>query len=143
MHRPRPAAGGGARSVPHPGTSGGAQGPTFISPFQPPAGYDDLAADVDPLGWKHIEVAGFSFRVRSPQPEAITVLAVAWSKYQRSKSIKTETLVDFVSRYTHPDDLAPVLMAMADPDDERFDTEQFHDLVKGIATVGTARPFGP
>jgi hypothetical protein len=144
MHRPARNVGGASRAVPHPGVGGGANSePTFVSPFQPPPAHDDLAADTEPHGWKSVHVGDFHFRVRSPQPEAIHVLSMAWSQHQKSERISTGTLMDLVARYTHPDDLAVALMAMADPDDGRFGTEEFHDLVKGIVTVGTARPFWP
>lgn len=144
MHRPARRAGTGSRSVPHPGTGSAAdKGPTFISPFQPPPAHYDMAADVDPQGWKTVQAGSLTFRVRTPQPEAISVLSFAWSDHQKSDRIKHETLIDFVNRYTHPDDLVPALMAMADPDDDSFGTAEFNQLVKAIATVGTARPFWP
>jgi hypothetical protein len=144
MHRATTPRGGTARSVPHPGVNGADKNtPTFISPYQPPPSYDDFAADIDPTGWKRVEVAGFPFRVKTPQPQAIDVLSFAWSKHARSDKIAHQSLIDFVARYTHPEDLAEVLGIMADPDDARFEVEQFHELVKQIATVGTARPFWP
>lgn len=88
-------------------------------------------------------MAGFDFRVTAPLPEAIDVLSRAWSKHSKAQRIAHATLVDFVSRYTHPDDLAVVLTHMADPDDLSFGSDDFNELVKSIATVGTARPFWP
>lgn len=144
MHRAGSSRGSSARPVPHPGVNGADRNtPTFISPFQPPTGHHDLAADLDPGGWKNVTVAGYPFRVKTPQPQAVSVLSFAWSQHQRNTAIAHETMVDFVTHHTHPDDLGAVLPRMADPDDESFGMDEFTELVKQIVTVGTARPFLP
>lgn len=139
---PRPRGGGGgnaARSVPHPGTSG-ANGPTFISPFQPPPSTTDFYSDtvaMDPQGW-HVEHIGGSFwRTRMPTPSAIGLLNEIMD---RKGGSQVQSMNMFLAVHLHPDDLVTMVLRMIDPDDG-FGTDEYQQIYRMVATIGTARPF--
>lgn len=138
MHRAPARSGGGPRPVSRPGVSGNGDS-GFMSPFQPPPGYDDLAADVDRDAWHEITVAGDVWHVKVPDATAVHVLTIATSRHQKDNRRKLRATHDFIQRYMRPEDFLYMLSRMANPDDKCPDL--LDDMLAGIATVGTARPF--
>lgn len=114
----------------------------FVSPFQPPAAFDDLAGDItmaDPNAWQVRHVGGLFWRLRPPQTTSLDLLA----RIAQSKGGAQLVLInEFLLLHLHPDDAASLVTRMVDPDDG-FGTAEYQELYRAAVTVGTARPFGP
>lgn len=142
MHRGRGGSGGGSRrSASHPGVSGGgADGPKFVSPYQPPPSGLDLRADVsqlDPMAWKPVMAGGSAWRIRMAAPHALADLADSMTG---KGDVQVQAQNRFVQEHMHPDDFLTLLLRLADPDDPT-NMSTFEAVVRAIATNGTARPF--
>lgn len=140
MHRGGGGARGGAgRAAPHPGT-GGSTKPTFQSPYQPPPGSADLAADtlsVTTDDWQVVHVCGEFWRVKTPSSSSLGLLAeIVDSK--GAHQVKTVNM--FLAAHMHPEDMARMLERMIDPEDV-FGPTDYTELYRSAVTVGTARPF--
>lgn len=132
--------GGGGRTVSRPGVNAEGQGGGFQSPYQPPTGRLDLEADVtalDPDAWHLVHVADRFWRVKVPTPNAIGLLAEI---IEQKGGAQLQAMNMFIAHHMHPDDLALMLMKMADPEDS-FGAQDYQELYRATVTVGTARPF--
>lgn len=154
--RPR-VAGGGGRKVASGGT-GQSTGPKFESPYQPPPSYDDLGSQTAELAvrennsglettfdgcFRHgVELAGETYRVRSPRPEALHAFTTAVSPHVKDARVKNNHIELFVRSHTHPDDFERIVFRMIDPEDN-FTKEDLGSLMRSIMTLDTARPTVP
>lgn len=89
-----------------------------------------------------ITVGDQQWRVKRPGPQALHVFTIATSGHQTDSLIRSSAIRDFVARHMHPDDYMRALLTMVDPAGG-MDKDTFYDILRGIATVGTARPFRP
>jgi hypothetical protein len=126
--------------VSRPGTSSSAES-HFVSPFQPPSGAEDMAADLravlDPEGWNVIHVAGHYWRVRHPNADALAQLNEIMD-HKGGEQI--QAINAFLARHLHPEDMSYMLFRMTDPDDS-FSSTDYQALYRQVVTCGTARPF--
>lgn len=111
------------------------------SPFPPPPGDTDLAAQSDPGRWHDFTVAGIALRGRVPAPTALHVLTTATSPHVRGE-IQNDMTWLFLRDHLHPDSLDAVQYALVDPD-SGWTIARLGEVIRGIATLGTARPSGP
>lgn len=93
--------------------------------------------------WPHetVDLHGRTVQVRVPQPAALQAFSMAVSKFTPVKT-QNDMVALFVRRHISDRSYNELLMAMMDPDDS-FTMEHFGDLMRKIATLGTARPTGP
>lgn len=142
--------------------SGQPSGPKFESPYQPPPGYDDLGSqtsalavrdnnsvtgtEVNPTSDGHfrhgVELAGETYRVRTPRPEALHAFTTAVSPHVKDARVKNNHIELFVRSHTHPEDFERIVFRMIDPEDN-FTKEDLGSLMRSIMTLDTARPTVP
>lgn len=93
--------------------------------------------------WKYdtVTVNGRVIQARQPQPAAIQAFTMATSKHSSPKT-QNEMVAMFVRNHISPRSYQELLTAMMDPDDA-FTIESFGELMREIATLGTARPTPP
>lgn len=89
-----------------------------------------------------LEVAGEMYRVRMPRPEALHSLTSAVSPHVKNTKIQNDMIQLFVASHMDSDDFERVLYRMIDPDDT-FTKVELTQLMRGITTLGTARPTLP
>lgn len=126
--------------------------------FDPPPGNEDLLAQVEEIerlnvgveandpnppsvGYRFVEIAGENIEVRVPNPKSLAVFTAAISKHA-SKNLQNDMIGLFVRRHVSTKSYEHMIYRMMDPDDE-FEMRHFGELMRSIATVGTARPTGP
>lgn len=113
--------------------------------FDPPDGFDDLDGQCQQIEtgsrWGEIEVAGRPLRVKRPTPVALNVFTKAISKHS-PKGVQDDMTVLFVRQHLDDDDYEGLMVRMMDPDDD-FTLSHFGEVMRGIATLGTARPTVP
>lgn len=138
--------------------NGQPSGPKFESPYQPPPGYDDLGSQTAALAlpenscgleatldghFRHgVELAGETYRVRTPRPEALHAFTSAVSPHVKDARVKNNHIELFVRSHTHPEDFERIVYRMIDPEDN-FTKEDLGSLMRSIMTLDTARPTVP
>lgn len=129
------------RSVPA-ASSSGAQMPVAV--FPTPPGDDDLAAQCDDAdrrrdgGWHEVAVGDWPLRAKVPSPTAINVFQKAISPHIKNQRISQEMTSRFLAQHIHPQDWELLMLGwMTEPDR----TPELGDVLRAVATVGTARPF--
>lgn len=129
--------------------------------FDPPPGHDDLASQVlelhrgnspdayatpppielGPWSGEVIEVAGREIQVRKPRPEALHAFSMAVSRYSPPE-IQNNMVALFVRSHMSIESYEQLLYRMMDPDDT-ITMDHLGEVMRKIATLGTARPTGP
>lgn len=157
--RPRVA----GRSTPTP-SSGGSNTPRFESPYQPPPGHPDLAAQVVDLqhrrtqrwktrntletpttGHSHpftITMAGEHYKVRNPRPEALHAFTEATGPHIKDTRLRNDMIQLFLANHLEPDGFERIIYRLMDPDDE-VDRDDLGNLMRDIVTLATNRPTVP
>ena len=110
------------------------------SPFPPPPGHDDLGSQADPARWHDFTVAGLALRGRVPSPAGLHAFTTATSPHV-SATIQTDMTWIFLRDHLHPDSVESIMSVMIDPD-SGWDTARLGEVIRVLATLGTARPFG-
>lgn len=119
------------------------------SMFPPPDGNDDLESQINdierlanakPGEWpfETMDVDGFTIEIKKPTTNAIHVLNMATSKHA-PKDVQNDMISRFVKAHTSEASFSTLMERMIDPDDT-FTLENLGEVMRGIATVGTARP---
>lgn len=113
--------------------------------FDPPPSDADLYSQVDdieegPGRWHEITGQGFTVRARKPAPTALKALGAATSS-SVSKQMQSDMVTVFVQHHLHPADWEMLLVWMMDPAVD-FDMKSLGEVMRRIATLGTARPTG-
>ena len=111
------------------------------SPFPPPPGDDDLAAQSDPDRWHDFTIGGITLRGRVPPPQALHVLRTATSGHVRAE-VQTDMTWLFLRDHLDEPSVDRIMAAMIDPD-TTWDMTRLGEVIRAIATLGTARPFVP
>lgn len=114
--------------------------------FEAPTGFADLDSQVDDIlegggRWHLLTVEGLTLRVRKPAPTAVKALNAATGKGS-SAELRKDSMTLFVQHHLHPDDWELLLVTMVDPE-QSFSTATLGEVMRRIATLGTARPTGP
>lgn len=114
--------------------------------YDPPPGDVDLYSQVEDLDdgagrWQDITVKGVTVRACKPGPAALKSLTAATNS-SASAVFRNDMTTLFVQQHLHPDDWERVLVLMVDPAED-FDIRSLGEVMKSIATLGTARPTGP
>jgi hypothetical protein len=114
--------------------------------FEAPTGYTDLDSQVDDIlegsqRWHVLTVEGVDLRVRKPAPTAIKALNAATGK-SSSAELRKDSMTLFVQHHLHPEDWESLLVRMLDPG-QSFSTATLGEVMRRIATLGTARPTVP
>lgn len=93
--------------------------------------------------WAHdtIDLDGHLIQARMPQPAAIQAFAMATSRHSPAKT-QNEMVAMFVRNHISPRSYQELLERMMDPEDS-FTIDQFGELMRRIATLGSARPTKP
>lgn len=93
--------------------------------------------------WAHdtIDLDGHKIQARMPQPAAIQAFAMATSRHSPVKT-QNEMVAMFVRNHISPRSYQELLERMMDPEDS-FTIDQFGELMRRIATLGSARPTKP
>lgn len=114
--------------------------------FEAPTGFADLDSQVDDVieggqRWHVLTVEGLTLRVRKPAPTAIKALNAATGKGS-SAELRKDSMTLFVQHHLHPEDWELMLVTMVDPE-QAFSTATLGEVMRRIATLGTARPTVP
>lgn len=140
VHRPSRTVASGGRTASHPGVSN-SNGPSFVSPYQPPPAGLDLSGDIsalDPNAWQPVVADGRLWRAKIPSASSLGLLNEI---IESRGGAQVKTINMFLAAHMHPDDMALMLERMIDPDDS-FKSEEYMELYRAVVTLGTARPFG-
>lgn len=104
-----------------------------------------LAADeVHESDWPHaqIEYKGEVWNVRKPQPQALTMFAIATGKYVPELQ-QRDIMSLFLTRHLSPKSFLRFTERMIDPEEPDFDQASMGEMMRKISTLGTSRPTGP
>lgn len=137
----------------------------MTSPYEPPSGAADLAAQVDDLDVRmavavgehvtatadagpdaqrypyRIEHGGVVVWARRPRPEALHAFSMAVSKHSKTET-QTDMVTLFVQSHVAAASYELLLEQLMDPDGT-FTTDDLGGVMRDIATLGTARPTAP
>ena len=93
--------------------------------------------------WRHefLHFDGVHLEVRKPKPQALQAFSLAVSTHTKAKT-KNDMIGLFVKNHLSDASFAFLLSQMMDPDSD-FTVARFGDLMREIATLGTARPTQP
>lgn len=93
--------------------------------------------------WTHdtVDLKGRTIQAKKPQTAALMAFTMATSKYTTAK-VQNDMVALFVRNHISDRSYNDLLVAMMDPDDS-FTMEDFGELMRLIATLGTARPTEP
>lgn len=84
---------------------------------------------------------GVTVRARKPGPAALKSLTAATNS-KATAQFRNDMTTVFVQDHLHPEDWERVLVVMLDPASS-FDVRSLGEVMRRIATLGTARPTGP
>jgi hypothetical protein len=122
---------------------GSGREPDFESPYKPPAGIEDLIADME-SGTDYpyqTLVGGMTFRHKRAQPRGLLAFVASQSEFNPNDDIRIQQMVRFIHQHTHPDDAVELMIRLID--DQEFGLDQLSELTRAIARGGTARPTKP
>lgn len=94
------------------------------------------------VDWPHttIEYKGETFNVRRPQPQALTMFAIATGRYV-SEMTQRDLISLFMTRHMSPKSFIRFNERMMDPDEPDFDAGSMGEMMRLISTLGTSRPI--
>lgn len=101
-----------------------------------------VPSDAPPVPWPHdvLDFMGEEFEIRRPSAQALAAFSLSSGKYI-SQDMQNNMVGLFIRNHLSEASHGRVYERMMDPEDVDFTPTTLGDLVREIATFGTARPI--